>query len=105
MAAPAAVPSGEPREKLQGSRRSTRIGAAIAAVAAADLRPRLAELAVPCGFLWGARDRVVPLAAARENLAGRPVEVIADAGHVPQLERPPEFAAAVERLLAAITVR
>jgi pimeloyl-ACP methyl ester carboxylesterase len=102
---PAAVPAAEARAMLRGSQHSTRIGAAIAAVAAADLRPQLADLAVPCGFVWGARDRVVPLAAVRGRLAGRPVEVIAGAGHVPQLERPRELAAAVERVLAAITDR
>ena len=40
----------------------SKVGAAIATVAAVDLRPRLARLDVPVSFLWGDRDRVFPLA-------------------------------------------
>ncbi len=77
--------------------------AAIAAVAAADLRPRLAALPVPVGFLWGERDHLFPVSGLEDLRAlvpGAPAEVIAGAGHVPQLDRPDEFVAAVERLLA-----
>jgi pimeloyl-ACP methyl ester carboxylesterase len=101
----AAVSPAEARRMLRGSRGSRRIAAAIAAVAAVDLRPRLRDL--PVAFLWGADDRVFPtssLPALRALVPGAPVEVIPRAGHVPQLERPAEFVAAVERLLAAVTV-
>jgi pimeloyl-ACP methyl ester carboxylesterase len=104
---PAGVPAEEARWMLRGSQGSTRIGAAIAAVAGADLRPRLAELAMPVAFLWGARDRVVPVSAldaARTLVPGAPAEIIPGAGHVPQLERPRDFVTAVDRALAAITV-
>jgi pimeloyl-ACP methyl ester carboxylesterase len=103
----AAVAPEEARRMVGGSRGSVRIAEAIRAVAAADLRPRLAELAMPVAFLWGDRDRVVPystLPGLRALVPDAPAEVIAGAGHVPQLERPAEFAAAVGRLLA-ITVR
>jgi pimeloyl-ACP methyl ester carboxylesterase len=83
------------------------VGAAIAAVAALDLRPRLARLETPVAFLWGERDRVVPAGALRELRAlvpDAPAEVIPRAAHAPQLERPREYAAAVERLLAEVNV-
>jgi pimeloyl-ACP methyl ester carboxylesterase len=102
-----AVPAHDARRMVRGSEGSRRICAAIAAVAGVDLRPRLAELAVPVAFLWGERDRVVPLAALeqlRTLVPGAPAEVIPGAAHVPQLERPREFAAAVDRLLSAVTV-
>jgi pimeloyl-ACP methyl ester carboxylesterase len=104
----AAVPAEQARRIARASAGSTRIGAAIAAVASADLRPDLSELAVPVAFLWGSRDRVVPvgaLSALRALVPGAAAEVIPGAGHVPQLERPREFAAAVDRLLEAVTVR
>jgi pimeloyl-ACP methyl ester carboxylesterase len=102
-----AVPAEEARRMLSGSEGSSRIGAAITAVASADLRPLLAELAMPVAFLWGDRDRVFPVSALRGLRAlvpGAPAEVISRTGHVPQLERPDEFVAAVDRLLAAVTV-
>jgi pimeloyl-ACP methyl ester carboxylesterase len=103
----AAVPAGDARRMVNGSRGSVRIAAAITAVAAADLRPRLTELAMPVGFLWGDRDRVVPvstLPALRSLVPAAHAEIIPGAGHVPQLERPREFVTAVDRLLPAITV-
>jgi pimeloyl-ACP methyl ester carboxylesterase len=107
VADPVGVPADEARRMVRGSRGSVRVGAAITTVAAADLRHRLSALAMPVGFLWGAHDRVVPVSALpglRALAPGAPAEVIAGAGHVPQVERPEEFAAAVDRLLAAITV-
>jgi pimeloyl-ACP methyl ester carboxylesterase len=105
VGAPADLPAGEARAMLTASRDSARIGPAIAAVMAADLRPRLSTLTVPCGAIWGERDRVVPIAtldALRACVARLPVERIAGAGHVPQVERPEAFAVALERLLDRI---
>jgi pimeloyl-ACP methyl ester carboxylesterase len=101
VADPARLAADDARRMLRGSAGSRRIADGIAAVAGADLRPLLSRLAMPVAFLWGARDRVIPL---RALVTDAPVEVVAGAGHVPQVERPREFAAAVERLLAAITV-
>jgi pimeloyl-ACP methyl ester carboxylesterase len=104
---PAATPPDEARAMMRASQGSTRIGAAIKTVAAADLRPRLARLEVPLGFLWGERDHLFPVAGLPALSALVPnarAEVIAGAGHVPQFDRPDEFVAALERLLAAITV-
>jgi pimeloyl-ACP methyl ester carboxylesterase len=102
----AAVPAEEARRMVHGSEGSRRIAAAIAEVAGADLRPHLPELTMPVAFLWGTRDRVVPFSSLRDLRAlvpGARAEVIEGCGHVPQLERPREFAAAVDRLLPAVT--
>jgi pimeloyl-ACP methyl ester carboxylesterase len=102
---PAAASPEEARATIAASRGAKRVAAAIAVVAAADLRTRLAELKVPVAFLWGDRDHLFPVATLEELrrlVPGARAEVIANAGHVPQLDRPDEFVAAVERLLAAI---
>jgi pimeloyl-ACP methyl ester carboxylesterase len=99
---PVGTPADEARAMMRASQGSTRIGAAIKTVAAADLRPRLATLQVPLAFLWGERDHLFPVALLPGLQALVPdarVEVIAGAGHVPQFDRPADFVAAVERLI------
>ena len=99
---PAAASAEEARATIAASRGAKRVGPAVAAVAAADLRSRLAELKVPVAFLWGERDHLFPVATLEELRAlvpGARAEVIKGAGHVPQLDRPGEFVAAVDRLL------
>jgi pimeloyl-ACP methyl ester carboxylesterase len=62
----------------------------------------LAE-ALPLLIVWGEKDPIIPVAHAREahaQLPGSRLEIFADAGHVPQLERPGRFIAVVERFLA-----
>jgi pimeloyl-ACP methyl ester carboxylesterase len=106
VAEPGRVEASDARATLRGSTGSSRIAQAIAAVTRADLRPLLAGLATPCGFMWGDRDRVVPVSSLvelRSLVPAAPAEVIRGVGHVPQLERPAEFAAAVGRLLDSIT--
>lgn len=68
------------------------------ALAASDIRPRLAEISVPTLVLWGEHDGVIPAADAR-NVAesvvtGEGVE-IAGAAHLAPIERPAEVAAAL----------
>jgi pimeloyl-ACP methyl ester carboxylesterase len=62
---------------------------------------RLPALAVPSMFVWGTRDRLVPIAFAphvRVALPGaRQLEL--ECGHVPQLERPQAVHAAMARFL------
>jgi pimeloyl-ACP methyl ester carboxylesterase len=66
------------------------------------LRDRLPELAMPTLIVWGERDRVVPLAQARDAVGrlrrGRLV-VIPDCGHLPQIERPELFLEALGSFL------
>ena len=56
------------------------------------------------GLIWGRQDRLIPLAVADSLKALWPsvrLEVIEDSGHLPQLETPQAFAAALERCLGA----
>jgi pimeloyl-ACP methyl ester carboxylesterase len=60
-----------------------------------NLRPQLA-------LIWGAEDTVTPLAQANDLASLVPktrLRVIANAGHVPQRERPKQFHDALLRLL------
>lgn len=70
-------------------------------VDAAD-RLYLAE-AVPVLIVWGARDSIIPVShgedAHRAILDSR-LEIFKDVGHLPQLEAPGRFIAALERFLA-----
>jgi pimeloyl-ACP methyl ester carboxylesterase len=63
--------------------------------------PRLAELSPETMFVWGRQDNLVPISfmkhVERTLPAARHVEL--DCGHVPQLERPRETHAAIERFL------
>jgi len=85
---------------------STFIGAARSTVAAVR-RPRAfyrmaAKITAPCVVIQGTGDRLVPLAASRELVRRRPdwsLEVIENTGHVPQLEDPERFLAALGRWL------
>lgn len=89
------------RFMLTASAKATRLRHAVESAVASDLRAALAELPAPVGILWGERDRVVPVAAAKRLRRARPeapFELIAAAGHVPQLERPEAFLAALGRL-------
>jgi pimeloyl-ACP methyl ester carboxylesterase len=61
--------------------------------------PRLRRLDVPALFIWGRRDTLVPLAFARHVSEAVPAaeHLELDCGHVPQMERPRETHAAIER--------
>ena len=57
----------------------------------------LRRIAVPTALLWGRHDRFVPLGLAEgaSSRLGWPLHVIDDAGHVPHIERPTAFLAAL----------
>jgi pimeloyl-ACP methyl ester carboxylesterase len=66
------------------------------------LLDRLPRLKMPTLILWGACDRVVPPDQAREaaaRLRWGSLELIADCGHLPHVERPDRFAAALDKFL------
>jgi pimeloyl-ACP methyl ester carboxylesterase len=90
---------------LESSQRATRLGAALAAVLGADLGPLLTGLADPPGLIWGERDRVVPISTLDSIRTIRP-DVVAErlpgVAHIPQLERPAEFVAAVRRVFGQL---
>jgi pimeloyl-ACP methyl ester carboxylesterase len=59
-----------------------------------DSRRRLSEIAIPTLVMWGRKDRLVPVAAAYDYLRrihGAELSVIADTGHMVQMERPARF--------------
>ena len=59
--------------------------------------------ALPVLIVWGERDTIIPVShaeAARETLPGSRLEIFDDVGHMPQLEAPGRFVAALERFLA-----
>jgi pimeloyl-ACP methyl ester carboxylesterase len=88
---------------LEASASARRLGDAVRAGAAANLQSVIASLEIPVGILWGERDRIVDGSSIDRIRAARvaaPVEVIPDVGHVPQLERPGAFCAALARLEA-----
>jgi pimeloyl-ACP methyl ester carboxylesterase len=94
----AQIPSAEVRAMMRASHGAARIGDALAAVAAADLRPLLRVLEPPLGAVWGVHDRVVPARTADVMRALRPdapVVLVERAGHVAMMERPHEFTQAL----------
>ncbi|MDQ2630347.1 MAG: alpha/beta fold hydrolase [Actinomycetota bacterium] len=58
---------------------------------------------LPLLIVWGENDPIIPVEHAREAHAQLPdshLEIFEDTGHVPQLERPGRFIAALERFMA-----
>jgi pimeloyl-ACP methyl ester carboxylesterase len=67
------------------------------ALASWDFRDELPQIAVPTLVLAGAEDEATPAAATEllaDRIAGARYEVLDGAGHLANLERPAEFAAA-----------
>lgn len=64
---------------------------------------QLARISQPTLVLWGANDRVFPVATGRRLVAALPharLEILPRCGHVPPVERPLAFARRVEAFLA-----
>jgi pimeloyl-ACP methyl ester carboxylesterase len=71
------------------------------------LRPTIADnahrLTMPVQVIWGARDRLVPLATVERVTRSFPdgrLHVIAECGHMPIIEHPHETIAVLEAFLA-----
>ena len=74
------------------------------AMAQADQRDLLANIAVPTLLIWGERDARSPLSVARQLEQAIPdtkLIVISDCGHVSNLEQPDRFNAAVREFCRA----
>jgi pimeloyl-ACP methyl ester carboxylesterase len=72
-------------------------------VAYRKLTRRLGRITAPTLIVWGARDRLLPLALAEayhRGIAGSSLIVIEDCGHLPPLEQPERFADVVLKFLA-----
>ena len=62
------------------------------------LEPLLGDMAVPTLLVWGQHDKVVPFECAERYQAAIPnarTEVVAEAGHVVELEQPDRLTALV----------
>ncbi len=72
---------------------------------------RSAEIAgakVPIAFVWGAEDTVTPLdqgQALADLLPDAPLIVLEDVGHIPQIENPAGFSAALSQALRSVRQR
>ena len=94
------LPDLDPRERLEAA-----LHARVAAARlvwqfpySPKLRERLPRARIPALVLWGARDRLVPVAHAQAYAAGLPdarAIVLPDIGHYPYIEAPDAFARAV----------
>ncbi len=81
-----------------------RLSADLPGLVAHLLEGRLGEVTTPTDLLWGASDRLVPLAYAervRGALPAARLTRIEQCGHVPQVECPERFAAELAKILAA----
>jgi pimeloyl-ACP methyl ester carboxylesterase len=58
-------------------------------------------LALPLALVWGDRDTTTPLDQGRRlaGLAGAPLSILPEVGHIPQIEAPAAFQAALLGLL------
>ena len=102
VADPGALPAADARAMFAASAGARRLGPALATAIAADLRPMLGALRVPVGVLWGECDGVIPIAGLETLRVAVPdlaVERLPGLGHVPQVECPEAFVAALRRLL------
>ena len=65
-----------------------------------DLRPALSRLEIPAIVVHG-DDDPIPVETARETAEAlhAPITVIADCGHVPYVEQPEQFVAALDPFL------
>jgi pimeloyl-ACP methyl ester carboxylesterase len=73
-------------------------------IADRGLKLRMHRIAAPTLIVWGSADRIIAPAYAQEfakKIAGARVEMIAGAGHLPQLEQPEGVVKAVAGFLSA----
>lgn len=78
--------------------------AAAASLATLDLRPQLAGMVLPALVLVGEMDEATPAAMSVELAAGLPnarLEVLSGLAHVPQLQAPERFLAAISAFIAS----
>jgi pimeloyl-ACP methyl ester carboxylesterase len=86
------------RKAAQAANRAALLAYAGHGMADPALPGRLPQIRVPALAVWGAADRMIPPAHGRayaDAIPGGEFRLIADAGHLPQLEAPAELLAAV----------
>jgi pimeloyl-ACP methyl ester carboxylesterase len=86
---------------LEGPSQHTDVGSAGRALLRDDPRPDLEHVRCPVVLIWGARDRLVPLADGFEyaRRLRAPIRVLPAAGHLLVGEQPEECAAILEAFL------
>jgi pimeloyl-ACP methyl ester carboxylesterase len=102
----AGLPPTLARQMIDASASAKRTAPALATITSTDLRFTLAHTQMPIGVIWGEADRTVPIRALDDLLLARPdadVIRIAEAGHVPMVERPEQFVAALQSLIQDVT--
>jgi pyruvate dehydrogenase E2 component (dihydrolipoamide acetyltransferase) len=70
-----------------------------------EVRGKLADIKQPVMIVWGAKDRVIPLAHAVDALQSLPdatLRVLPNVGHVPQVEDAPAVATAIDRFAKSL---
>jgi pimeloyl-ACP methyl ester carboxylesterase len=105
VADPGRLEPDDARMLLEASDGARRISDGIRQALEADLRDDLAAAAAPVGLIWGAVDRVVPYSGLEALRLLRPdavVETLPGTAHIPQVEDPARFTAALERVLDAL---
>ncbi|MGO9752860.1 MAG: alpha/beta fold hydrolase [Solirubrobacteraceae bacterium] len=103
----ASIPATVARQMVNASGSAQRSAPALATITTSDLRPRLRDLRAPLGLIWGEKDRTVPVSQAGALTTVRPdaqVVLLPDAGHVPMVECPDAFVAALATLLSSLPV-
>jgi pimeloyl-ACP methyl ester carboxylesterase len=87
---------------LDASVGALRIAAGVRRALEADLRDDLAAAPMPVALIWGTTDRIVPFSGLEALRRLRPdavVETLPAIGHIPQIEDPVRFTAALGRAL------
>jgi pimeloyl-ACP methyl ester carboxylesterase/mannose-6-phosphate isomerase-like protein (cupin superfamily) len=98
----AALPPG--RAEAMTANRAALLEYAGTGMADPGLRDRLTAIALPTLVVWGAADRMIPVEHGRayaDGIPGARLHMIANAGHLPQLETPDELLAAVREFTTA----
>ena len=91
-------------EEVAADVRPASLEAQLLVMAGADQRDLLPRIAVPTLLIWGELDARSPLAVARQFEQAIPdatLVVLADCGHVSNLERPEQFTDAVRTFCRA----
>ena len=100
---PAALPA--ERAAAMAANRAALLEYAGTAMSDPGLRERLPKITLPTLVVWGAADRMIPVAHGRayaDGIPGARLRIIANAGHLPQLEAPDELLAAVREFSPAV---
>ena len=109
----AEVPSGSTTAEIAGfqedggweAQQAVANAAFASGVQSFGLEETLATIDKPILLIWGENDRVIPLkqaVAALTIFSDAVLKVLPDTGHVPQVERAPDVATAIDRFVRSL---